>query len=66
MHKTRLRQQDGFVLYFYFLGVASLFFLNKRLRTLPERKSKLPLGGRGESPSEGEGGTEKEELFMAR
>lgn len=63
MHKTRLRQQDGFVLYFYFLGVAALFF---RLRTLPERKSKLPLGGRGESPSEGEGGTEKEELFMAR
>ena len=54
MHKTRLRQQDGFVLYFYFLGVAALFF------------SKLPLGGRGESPSEGEGGTEKEELFMAR
>lgn len=58
MHKTRLRQQDGFVLYFYFLGVAALFF--------SERKSKLPLGGRGESPSEGEGGTEKEELFMAR
>lgn len=51
MHKTRLRQQDGFVLYFYFLGVAA---------NLSERKSKLPLGGRGESPSEGEGGTEKE------
>lgn len=57
MHKTRLRQQDGFVLYFYFLGTLRFFF---RLRT------KLPLGGRGESPSEGEGGTEKEELFMAR
>ncbi len=62
MHKTRLRQQDGFVLYFI-LGVAALFF---RLQTLPERKSKLPLGGRGESPFEGEGGAEKGELFMAR
>ena len=61
MHKTRLRQQDGFVLYFYFLGLASLFFSTVNLW-----KSKLPLGGRGESPSEGEGGTEKEELFMAR
>lgn len=61
MHKTRLRQQDGFVLYFFFSRGRCAFF-----RTLPERKSKLPLGGRGESPSEGEGGTEKEGLFMAR
>ena len=47
MHKTRLRQQDGFVLYFYFLGVAALFFFDCELfRT----EIKTPPGGKGGEP----------------
>ena len=60
MHKTRLRQQDGFVLYFYFLGVAALFFLTAN----PSRTEiKTPPGGKGGEPLRGGGGYGKRETF---
>ena len=46
MHKTRLRQQDGFVHYF-FLGAAALFFSTAN----PARTEiKTPPGGKGGEP----------------
>ena len=60
MHKTRLRQQDGFVLYFYFLGVAAL-----DCEPFPNGNQNSPWGEGGRAPLRGRG-VRKKRNFLWR